>query len=104
MKKLKVLVMATYDGRDADERSRVLTAGREILEACVDAGGSISGEHGIGLEKKEFVSLIFNEEDLALMVDLRHAVDPDERSNPGKIFPDDLGCKEVGRRMREVPL
>jgi glycolate oxidase subunit GlcD len=96
----------SYDGRDPGERARVLEAGREILQACVEAGGSISGEHGIGLEKKEFIPLLFSEEDLALMADLRHAVDPHERSNPGKVFPDSRGCFEVAgkqRRLREVP-
>jgi glycolate oxidase subunit GlcD len=95
----------SYDGRDPEEKARVLAAGREILAACVEAGGSISGEHGIGIEKREFVPLLFSEEDLAMMSDLRHAIDPAERSNPGKFFPDSLGCVEVGkRRMREVPL
>ena len=88
----------SFDGRDADERARVLEAGREILWACVEAGGSISGEHGIGLEKKEFLPMLFSEEDLALMADLRRAVDPAMRSNPGKVFPDDRGCMETRRR------
>jgi glycolate oxidase subunit GlcD len=95
----------SYDGRDPDERARVLAAGREILAACVEAGGSISGEHGIGLEKREFMPLLFTEEDIALQVDLRHAVDPGEISNPSKIFPDAKGCNEVAKgRRRPVPL
>jgi glycolate oxidase subunit GlcD len=95
----------SYDGRDAEERRRVLAAGREILQACVDAGGSISGEHGIGLEKQEFMSMMFAPDDLQLMVDLRHAVDPEELSNPAKIFPDSRACVEVGRRkFGRIPL
>ena len=95
----------SYDGRDPDERRRVLDAGREILQACVDAGGSISGEHGIGIEKMEFMPLLFTPEDLELQKALRHAVDPDELSNPCKVFPDSRSCVEVGkRRAREVPL
>jgi glycolate oxidase subunit GlcD len=91
----------SYDGRDPEESARVLKAGREILLA----GGSISGEHGIGLEKREFVPLLFSEEDLSLMADLRRAIDPHEISNPGKIFPDSRSCVEVGkRRLRVVPL
>ncbi len=95
----------SYDGRDPDERARVLKAGREILEACVRAGGSISGEHGIGLEKMEFMPLCFTEEDLRLQRDLRHAIDPRELSNPSKIFPDSKSCVEVGRRRAgQIPL
>ncbi len=95
----------SYDGRDPEERARVLAAGREILEACVRAGGSISGEHGIGLEKMEFMPLCFSPEDLQLQKDIRHAVDPFELSNPGKIFPDSRSCLEVGKRkVDQVPL
>ncbi len=94
----------SYDGRDEDERSRVLEAGREILTACVRAGGSISGEHGIGVEKMEFMPLLFTPDDLALQKDLRDAVDPRALSNPGKIFPDSRSCVEVGRKHRVVPL
>jgi glycolate oxidase subunit GlcD len=78
----------SYDGRDADETRRVLAAGREMLEACVAAGGTISGEHGIGLEKREFMPLVFDEDDLALQRALRDAFDPRHLANPGKILPD----------------
>jgi FAD/FMN-containing dehydrogenase len=96
----------SYDGRDADERRRVLAAGREILQACVDAGGSISGEHGIGIEKAEFLPMLYDEEDIALQLDLRRAIDPEQLSNPCKLFPDARACVEVGRKRRavEVPL
>jgi glycolate oxidase subunit GlcD len=78
----------SYDGRNADEVRRVLAAGREMMEACVAAGGTISGEHGIGLEKREFMPLVFDDDDFALQVGLRDAMDPAAVSNPGKIFPD----------------
>lgn len=95
----------SYDGRDPEEKARVLAAGREILKACVDAGGSITGEHGIGIEKIEFVPMLFSEDDIQLMKDLRHTVDPEELSNPEKIFPDSRCCMEVGRRkFMRVPL
>jgi glycolate oxidase subunit GlcD len=95
----------SYDGRDPDERARVLAAGREILAACVEAGGSISGEHGIGIEKMDFMPLLFTEEDLALQKAIRLAVDPDQISNPCKVFPDARSCVEVGKaRRRAVPL
>ncbi len=94
----------SYDGRDEDERSRVLSAGREILADCVRAGGSISGEHGIGVEKMEFMPLLFTPDDLALQKELRAAVDPRALSNPGKVFPDSRSCVEVGGKHRVVPL
>jgi glycolate oxidase subunit GlcD len=92
-----------YDGRDPDEKARVLAAGREILQACVDAGGSISGEHGIGIEKSEFLPMLFSEDDIELQVDIRRAVDPRELSNPCKLFPDSRACVEAGRRRYLEP-
>ena len=94
----------SYDGRDPDERARVLAAGREILQACVDAGGSISGEHGVGVEKSEFLPMLYTEEDLELQFDLRRAIDPEQRSNPCKLFPDARACIEVGRSKRAVDI
>jgi glycolate oxidase subunit GlcD len=87
----------SYDGRDPDVTRRVLAAGREMLEACVAAGGSISGEHGIGSEKKEFMPLLFDDDDLELQGTLRAVIDPAGIANPGKIFPD-RRAKTVTRR------
>jgi len=95
----------SHDGRNAEETARVLEAGREILQACVDAGGTISGEHGIGIEKSEFLPMLFNEDDLDLQFDVRSAIDPNHQSNPCKIFPDSRGCLEVFKgKGREIPL
>jgi glycolate oxidase len=77
----------SYDGRDEEETARVLAAGREMLQACVDAGGSISGEHGIGLEKMEFMPMLFSDDDLDLQAAVRDAIDPARLANPGKILP-----------------
>ena len=85
----------SYDGRDADQTRQVLAAGREILEACVAVGGTLSGEHGIGVEKKEFLQLVFSPDDLATQIAIRNAIDPRHLANPGKIFPDDA---EAGAR------
>lgn len=90
----------SYDGRDPEETAKVVRAGHEILQACVDAGGSITGEHGIGLEKSEFMPLFFDDEDIQLQVDLRRALDPHERSNPGKIFPGSSERLKTGERGR----
>ena len=76
-----------YDRRDKDEVRRVLEAGRRILESCVDAGGSLSGEHGVGLEKLEQMEYQFAAEDLATMCLVRDVWDPDRRLNPGKLIP-----------------
>ena len=83
-----------YDGRDSDERERVLAAGREILELCVAEGGSISGEHGIGTEKANYMDLLFSEADLGLMQALRDVWNPRGLLNPGKLFPTAQGCGE----------
>jgi glycolate oxidase len=93
-----------YDERNAGEVERVLAAGREILEACVALGGSVTGEHGIGVEKIAQMPLLFSEDDLALMRRLRRVFDPLERVNPGKIFPTPGGCVENVRPRRQVPL
>ncbi|HSQ00397.1 MAG TPA: FAD-linked oxidase C-terminal domain-containing protein [Candidatus Dormibacteraeota bacterium] len=93
-----------YDERDADEVRRVIAAGHEILRACVDLGGSITGEHGIGVEKIEELPLLFAPQDLLAMQALRAAFDPDRRCNPGKIFPTPGSCVEVTRPRRQVPV
>lgn len=84
-----------YDGRDAEERKRVLEAGREILELCVGVGGTISGEHGIGTEKSSYMGLLFSDADLDLMQTLRDVWNPRGLCNPGKLFPTSSGCGEA---------
>jgi glycolate oxidase len=78
-----------------EERARVLAAGEEILRACLDLGGALTGEHGIGLDKRERMGLMFSAEDLAAMKRLREAFDPTGLCNPGKIFPAGGGCVEA---------
>jgi len=65
----------------------VHAAMREIMQACVDAGGTITGEHGVGLDKLEYMDLIFSPDSLAAMCQLREVFDPERRSNPGKVVP-----------------
>ena len=76
-----------FDERDQDELSRVHQAGSEIMRACADLEGTISGEHGIGEEKKQEMGFIFDEADLKLMRDIKAAVDPNNLCNPGKMLP-----------------
>ena len=76
-----------YDAHDADESERVHKAMREIMTLCIDAGGSITGEHGVGMDKLPYMEQLFSTETLRAMCDLRSAFDPDRRSNPGKVVP-----------------
>jgi len=90
----------SFDRRDPDELSRVLAAGSEILQVCVDAGGVITGEHGIGSEKRDFMGLIFNEVDLAAMMHLHDAFNPDCICNPDKVLPTTRFCVESNPKAR----
>jgi glycolate oxidase len=83
-----------YDVDDADSVARAWRASEEILEACVELGGSLSGEHGIGNEKRDLMGLSFGEDDLAAMAALRRAFDPAGRLNPRKLLPLRPGCGE----------
>ncbi len=76
-----------FDSRDSDQLHRVEKAGWEIMEACVKLGGTISGEHGIGLEKQEAMRLVFSEDDFKAQRALKRAFDPDNVLNPGKVIP-----------------
>ena len=89
-----------FDRRDPDELARVMQAGEEILRTCVEAGGVITGEHGIGSEKKEYIHLVFSEVDLEAMKRLRAAFDPDGVCNPGKLFPSTRFCAEANPKAR----
>lgn len=77
-----------FDDRDSDEMARVFRAGREILEACVDVGGTISGEHGIGTEKLSEMGLIFSNQEIDMMKGVKEVFDPKEICNPGKLLPE----------------
>jgi FAD/FMN-containing dehydrogenase len=83
-----------YDRRDPDEVKRVLAAGEEILRLCLAAGGSLTGEHGVGLEKLEGMEWLFGPDDLAAMCHVRDAWDPKRRLNPGKTIPQHA-CRET---------
>ncbi len=93
-----------YDERNSDEVRRVIEAGREILKACVEMGGSLTGEHGIGAEKISEMPLMFSPDDLLVMAEMRRVFDPNERSNPNKILPTPGGCVEVSAPRRQVSL
>jgi len=85
-----------YDPRKPGDEARVVAAGAEIMKVCAEVGGSISGEHGIGLEKSDFMPFIFSTADLAFMHRLKGAFNPTGLCNPGKIFPTKKSCGEAG--------
>lgn len=84
-----------FDARDPDQFKRVVKAGSEILSFCVSIGGSLTGEHGIGMEKNELMPLLFTEDDLTVMGKLKAVFNREGRLNPSKIFPTSKGCGEI---------
>jgi glycolate oxidase len=92
-----------FDMRNPGELDRVVAAGAATLRACVELGGSITGEHGVGLEKKAYIGLLFSEIDLAAMRRVRQAFDPEGRFNPAKLFPTPASCGEVRLEPAKLP-
>jgi len=89
-----------YDEREPDQVKRALQAGNDILDKCVALGGSVTGEHGIGAEKIDFMAKQFSEDDLDAMQMLRLAFDPEKRSNPHKMFPGSKRCADFAPRKQ----
>ncbi|NUQ19408.1 MAG: FAD-binding protein, partial [Gemmatimonadaceae bacterium] len=85
-----------YDATDPDEARRVEEAMGEVMRVCIEAGGTITGEHGVGLDKLGYMPLVFSEDSLATMCRLRDVFDPERRANPGKVVPVH-SCREWGR-------
>jgi glycolate oxidase len=76
-----------YNGREPGALERAEALAGEILRLCIQLGGSITGEHGVGMEKREYLPEMFSETDMAVMKNIRHMIDPQELSNRGKMFP-----------------
>ena len=94
-----------FDERDAAQVRRVLAASAEILDECIACGGSVTGEHGIGVEKIPLMHKLFGPDDLAAMVRLRQSFNPDARLSPGKMLPTAGGCgMEQIHPGRQAPL
>jgi glycolate oxidase len=87
-----------YDASAPGETERVIRASEEMLAACVAAGGTLSGEHGIGFEKNNYMPWIFSEADLEAQRRLKAAFDPEDRMNPFKVFPTPISCGELMTR------
>jgi glycolate oxidase subunit GlcD len=96
-----------YNADDPVQRERVHLAMREIMHACIEAGGTLTGEHGIGLDKLDYMPLVFSDDTMAAMCSLREVFDPERRANPGKVVPVHA-CREwagtpAARRRHSTP-
>ena len=96
--------LVCYDGRVEGEAERAEELSGKILDACLDAGGSITGEHGVGVDKKKHMPKMFAEPDLDAFQRLRCAFDPAGLANPGKVMPTPRLCGEVPGPYRQHPL
>ena len=96
--------LVCYDGRKEGEAERAEELSGRILDACLEAGGSITGEHGVGVDKKKHMPKMFSEPDLDAFQRLRCAFDPAGLANPGKVMPTPRLCGEVPGPYREHPL
>jgi FAD/FMN-containing dehydrogenase len=91
----------SFDGRNPDEVQKVDSASRAIMELCVNVGGSITGEHGVGMDKIGYMKLIFDEEDLNRMHAVRDVFNPSGLCNPGKVIPATKTCRYCGFGMED---
>ena len=93
-----------YDESVPGESDRAVEVAGEILSYCIEAGGSITGEHGVGADKREYMPKMFTEDDLECMRRVRGAFDPNGLCNPGKVFPTPRLCGEVPGPYRRHPV
>jgi len=91
-----------YDPRDTQKFESAIAASHESMRACVELGGALTGEHGVGMEKNELMTLLFSEADFALMLRVHDAFNPDSSLNPGKIFPLSKGCGEIRIKKKDA--
>jgi len=89
--------LVLYDANKPGETERAEAFGTDILKLCVEVGGVLTGEHGVGVEKRDLMGTMFDESDLAHQQRLKCAFDPDGLLNPGKVFPQLHRCAELGR-------
>jgi glycolate oxidase len=96
--------LVAYDATNPGEPERAEELAGKIVLACVEAGGSITGEHGVGVDKKRYMPAMFSDDDLSAFQKLRCAFDPEQRANPGKVMPTPRLCGEVPGPYRQHPL
>jgi glycolate oxidase len=88
-----------FDSREPGKVEAVAQAGEKIVGRCVELGGSVTGEHGVGVEKAALLRLMFNDADMALQRDVREIFRPDDYTNPNKLLPDQRGYAEVKAKL-----
>ncbi|HEY1471323.1 MAG TPA: FAD-linked oxidase C-terminal domain-containing protein [Candidatus Acidoferrum sp.] len=91
-----------YDPRDAKAFEKAIVAAGEIIRYCVELGGALTGEHGVGMEKNELMTLMFSDADFDLMRRVHDAFNPDSSLNPGKVFPVTKGCGEIRVKAKDA--
>jgi glycolate oxidase len=89
--------LVLYDANKPDELERAEAFGADILRLCVEVGGVLTGEHGVGVEKRDLMPTMFDKDDLAHQERVKCAFDPKHLLNPGKVFPELHRCAELGR-------
>ncbi len=87
--------LVLFDQRSTDQLDRTMRSAREIVAECVRLGGTLTGEHGVGFEKRDFMPLVFSDSDLRAMARVRNCFDPLNLLNPQKVFPTGFSCGEV---------
>jgi glycolate oxidase len=95
--------LVAFDGRAEGARARVMEAAEEMVRVSLEVGGALSGEHGIGLEKRDLMSEVFSAIDLDAQARLRDAFDPDGALNPGKVLPRGSRCFDFGMTPAQTP-
>jgi glycolate oxidase len=94
--------LVLFDPRDRSQFEKAVRASEEIVRYCVEIGGALTGEHGVGMEKSELMTLMFSDADFALMRRVHQQFNPTGLLNPGKVFPIGKGCGET--RIRTSPM
>ncbi|TYR79448.1 FAD-binding protein [Priestia megaterium] len=92
--------LVLFDARKQGETERALEAGSACLQVCADVGGTITGEHGVGIEKREEMRFVFTDQEIKAQTDIRQVFNPDNLLNAGKLFPSPSRCVEIKQEMK----